>query len=65
LRYQLAGAPLDAFAALGAGGQDVMIAPSLDLVVVRQGTQPRGAAAPAANLAAIVAALAHPPTVTT
>lgn len=34
------GSPPDTIAALGAGGQAVMIVPSLDLVVVRQGTNP-------------------------
>jgi CubicO group peptidase (beta-lactamase class C family) len=32
--------PKDTFAALGAGGQAVMVVPSLDLVVVRQGQAP-------------------------
>lgn len=39
-RLRFAGSPPDTFAALGAGGQVVMVVPSLDLVVVRQGGQP-------------------------
>jgi CubicO group peptidase (beta-lactamase class C family) len=38
--YRFPGSPRDVFAALGAGGQAVMVAPSLDLVVVRQGRTP-------------------------
>lgn len=34
------GSPKDTFAALGAGGQVVLVVPSLDLVVVRQGQAP-------------------------
>jgi CubicO group peptidase (beta-lactamase class C family) len=35
------GSPKDTFCALGAGGQAVMVVPSLDLVVIRQGEAPR------------------------
>ena len=38
--YRFPGSPHDVFAALGAGGQVVLIAPSLDLVVIRQGRRP-------------------------
>lgn len=38
--YRFPGSPHDVFAALGAGGQAVLIAPSLDLVVIRQGRRP-------------------------
>ncbi|HXA39638.1 MAG TPA: serine hydrolase [Phenylobacterium sp.] len=38
LRFE--GSPRDTFAALGAGGQVVLVVPSLDLVVVRQGQAP-------------------------
>ncbi len=38
LRFE--GSPPDTFAALGAGGQAVMVVPSLDLVVIRQGQEP-------------------------
>jgi CubicO group peptidase (beta-lactamase class C family) len=40
LRFE--GSPRDTFAAMGAGGQVVMVVPSLDLVVVRQGQNPTG-----------------------
>lgn len=36
------GSPSDTFAALGAGGQAVMVVPSKDLVVIRQGEGPVG-----------------------
>ena len=39
--YRFAGSPPDTFGALGAGGQVAIETPSLDLVVVRQGQQPR------------------------
>lgn len=39
-RFVFEHAPRDTFAALGFGGQAVMVAPSLDLVVVRQGEAP-------------------------
>jgi CubicO group peptidase (beta-lactamase class C family) len=35
------GAPADTFAALGAGSQNIVVIPSLDLVIVRQGGQPK------------------------
>ncbi len=40
--YRFEGSPRDTFAAMGAGGQVVMVVPSLDLVVVRQGQNPGG-----------------------
>ena len=40
--YRFEGSPRDTFAAMGAGGQVVMVVPSLDLVVVRQGQNPEG-----------------------
>lgn len=44
-------------AGVGAGGQVVMIVPSLDLVVVRQGQNPGGAQALPGLLAAVCAAV--------
>jgi CubicO group peptidase (beta-lactamase class C family) len=44
--YRFEGSPRDTFAALGAGGQDVMVVPSLDLVVIRQGQTPPVGAIP-------------------
>jgi CubicO group peptidase (beta-lactamase class C family) len=38
--YRFEGSPHDVFAALGAGGQVVLVVPSLDIVVVRQGENP-------------------------
>jgi len=55
--YIFEGAPRDAFAALGAGGQAVMVAPSRDLVVIRQGYAP--APAMLATLLAAVCASAR------
>lgn len=40
--YRFEGSPRDSFAAMGAGGQVVMVVRSLDLVVVRQGQNPSG-----------------------
>jgi CubicO group peptidase (beta-lactamase class C family) len=57
LKSALGNAPSDAFAALGAGGQDVMVAPSLGLVVIRQGTPFKGAAAPASLLGSVAGAM--------
>ncbi|MBL8556508.1 MAG: serine hydrolase [Phenylobacterium sp.] len=45
------GSPSDTFAALGAGGQAVMVVPSRDLVIIRQGDPP-GAEAMLPNLLA-------------
>jgi CubicO group peptidase (beta-lactamase class C family) len=51
------GSPRDTFAAMGGGGQVVMVVPSLDLVVVRQGARPREDRLTSTLLAAVVAAL--------
>ena len=51
------GSPPDTFAALGAGDQLVMISPSLDLVVVRQGDAPGVRTMAADLMAGVVAAL--------
>jgi CubicO group peptidase (beta-lactamase class C family) len=48
-RLKFTGAPRDLIAAMGAEGQNVLVVPSLDLVVVRQGEIPRDPAL-AANL---------------
>ena len=42
---------------MGAGGQVVMVVPSLDLVVVRQGQNPGGAQALPTLLASVCAAV--------
>ena len=57
VEYRFGGAPFDTFAALGAMGQNVVVVPSLNLVVVRQGNAPAGPASPAQLTAAVVAAL--------
>lgn len=57
---QFVGAPRDAFAALGAGGQVAAAVPSLDLVVVRQGQAPAAGARARVMLAAICNALPGP-----
>ena len=62
LRYQFAGAPLDTFAALGAGGQNVIVVPSQKLVIVRQGTQATGPGLQAQLTAAVITSLENPPT---
>ncbi|MDZ4370445.1 MAG: serine hydrolase [Phenylobacterium sp.] len=51
------GSPSDTFAALGAGGQAVMVAPSRDVVVVRQGEAPGSEAALPRLLADVLGAL--------
>jgi CubicO group peptidase (beta-lactamase class C family) len=53
------GSPRDTFAALGAGVQAVLVVPSLDLVVVRQG-QPPGPKMLSALLASTCAAIRRP-----
>ena len=55
--YRFDGSPRDTFAAMGAGGQVVMVVPSLDLVVVRQGQNPGGAQALPTLLASVCAAV--------
>jgi len=57
LGYRFPGSPPDTFAALGAGGQVAIETPSLDLVVVRQGTQPRNRQSIADFQAQVVAAI--------
>jgi CubicO group peptidase (beta-lactamase class C family) len=64
-RHLFAGSPLDTFATLGAAGQNVIVVPSLGLVMVRQGAMSQGAAGQALMSAAIVAALESPPAVAT
>lgn len=51
------GSPGDTIAALGAGGQAVMVVPSLDLVVVRQGQAPGSEAMLPELLAGVIKAL--------
>lgn len=58
LRFE--GSPPDTFAALGAGGQVVLVVPSLDLVVVRQGQQPQGRKMLPELLAGVCAAVRRP-----
>jgi len=55
--YQFAGSPPDTFGALGAGGQVAIETPSRDLVVVRQGRQPRNPMATVNLQAQVVVAL--------
>ena len=55
--YRFEGSPRDTFAAMGAGGQVVMVVPSLDLVVVRQGQNPAGGQMLPALLASVCAAV--------
>jgi CubicO group peptidase (beta-lactamase class C family) len=55
--YRFGEAPHDTFGALGAGGQVAIQVPSLDLVVVRQGRQPRGRGAINDLLASTIAAM--------
>ncbi|MBX3484170.1 serine hydrolase [Phenylobacterium sp.] len=52
------GSPSDTFAALGAGGQAVLIVPSKDLVVIRQGDPPGAEAMLPTLLAGVVGASA-------
>lgn len=58
LGLRFPGSPSDTFAALGAGGQAVMVSPSLDVVVVRQGTNPATDAPVTGLMAGVTAALA-------
>ena len=51
------GSPADTIAALGAGGQAVLVVPSLDLVVVRQGAAPGSEEMLPRMLAGVVGAL--------
>jgi len=55
--YRFEGSPRDTFAAMGAGGQVVMVVPSLELVVVRQGQNPASAASLPRLLAAVCGAV--------
>ena len=55
--YKFEGSPRDTFAAMGAGGQVVMVVPSLDLVVVRQGRNPESTGMLPALLASVCAAV--------
>ena len=55
--YRFDGSPRDTFAAMGAGGQVVMVVPSLDLGLVRQGQNPGGAQALPTLLASVCAAV--------
>jgi CubicO group peptidase (beta-lactamase class C family) len=56
-RLKFPGAPRDTFAAMGAEGQYVLIVPSLDLVVVRQGENPKDRELPARLLQQVILAI--------
>ena len=54
------GSPRDTYAAMGQGGQAVFVAPSLDLVVIRQGQTPAGSGALPRLMAGVAAAVQAP-----
>jgi len=58
--HRFPGAPRDTYAALGQGGQAVFAAPSLDLVVIRQGQTPAGPGALPRLMASVAAAVQAP-----
>ena len=55
--YRFEGSPRDTFAAMGAGGQVVMVVPSRDIVLVRQGQNPASAGMLSGLLASVCGAV--------